>query len=81
MALAWAYQAFLLSFTNSKILRKLIVIFTRFTSFYFKYFDYFLIEKPGAFDAASGYYFIGQKTNNILSDRQLIQLYKGAMQD
>jgi SAM-dependent methyltransferase len=81
MALAWAYQAFLLSFTSSKILRKLIVIFTRFTSFYFKYFDYFLIEKPGAFDAASGYYFIGQKTNHILSDRQLIQLYKGAMQD
>ncbi len=79
MALAWSYRYFLLSFTKSKILRKLILTFTSLTSFYLKYFDYFLINKTGVFDSASGYYFIGKKSDHILSDRELITLYKGAL--
>jgi SAM-dependent methyltransferase len=78
MALAWSYQYFLLSFTSSKVLRDLIKVFTRLTAFWLKYFDYYLIDRPGALDAASGYYFIGQKTDTILSDRELIGYYRGA---
>jgi uncharacterized protein YbaR (Trm112 family)/SAM-dependent methyltransferase len=78
MALAWSYQSFLLSFTTSKPLRSLLVGLVRLTAFYFKYFDYLTIDKPGTLDAAAGYYFIGRKSDQILADRDLIKLYKGA---
>jgi SAM-dependent methyltransferase/uncharacterized protein YbaR (Trm112 family) len=77
MALAWSYQYFLLSFTTSKILRRMLTIFARFTSFYLKYFDYYLIDKPGTLDAASGYYFMGMKSDRTLTDKDLIALYRG----
>lgn len=78
MALAWSYQYFLLSFTTSRRLRSLIRIFSCLSAFFLKYFDHFLIEKPGAIDAASGFYFIGRKQNFALSDHDLTKLYKGA---
>lgn len=78
-ALAWSYQYFLLSFFESKILRKLTRAFARLTSFYLQYFDYFLINKPGAFDAASGYYFMGRKGGDILDDKELLALYRGSI--
>jgi SAM-dependent methyltransferase len=78
MALAWSYQYFLLSFTNSRPLRALIRAFAALTSFYLKYFDYYLIDKTAAFDAASGCYFMGRKEGHMLSDRELIGYYKGA---
>ncbi len=78
-ALAWSYQYFFLSFTKNLYLRKFIYIFAAITSFYLKYFDYLLIDKDAALDAASGYYFMGQKSLNVLSDRELIMLYKGTL--
>ncbi|MCL1472413.1 methyltransferase domain-containing protein [Argonema antarcticum] len=77
MALAWSYQYFLLSFVNNKTGKALVKGFARLTSFWLKYFDYYLIDKPGAFDAASGYYFMGKKSDRVLSDQELLQLYKG----
>lgn len=77
MALAWSYRYFLLSFTTSSFLRRLIGIFVRLTSFYLPYLDYFLIDNPGTLDAASAYYFIGRKSNCVLSDRDLIKLFRG----
>ena len=55
MALAWSYRYFMLSFFESKFLRNLIIIFTSYTSFFLKYFDIFLVNKNGSFDAASGF--------------------------
>lgn len=80
MALAWSYRYFLLSFTTSRFLRRLIGIFARLTSFFLPYLDYFLIDNPGALDAASAYYFIGRKSDCVLSDRELIKMYKGLNQ-
>ena len=80
MALAWSYQYFLLSFTTSRLLRALVRVFAGLTSFYLKYFDHYLIDKPGTLDAASGYFFMGRKGEQALSDRDLIKLYKGAGQ-
>jgi uncharacterized protein YbaR (Trm112 family) len=77
MALAWSYRSFLQSFTTSTIINRLLTIFAQITSFFLKYFDYFLISKPGAFDAASGYYFLGRKSNKSLSNKELIQQFKG----
>lgn len=79
MALAWSYKYFLQSFTASKKMRRLIGKFAALTSFYLKYLDYYLIDKPQTLDAASGYYFIGEKNESILSDRELITMYKGAV--
>ncbi len=77
MALAWTYQYFLLSFFQKEAIRKIVKIFARFTSFWLKYLDYFLINQPGAYDSASGYYFLGIRSEQNLSDRELIQQYKG----
>jgi hypothetical protein len=80
MALAWSYQYFLLSFITSSFLRRFIDAFARLTSFFLAYLDYAVIDKPGTLDAASGYYFIGKKSNRVLSDKSLIRLYKGLNQ-
>ncbi|HEY5534871.1 MAG TPA: methyltransferase domain-containing protein [Ignavibacteria bacterium] len=77
MALAWAYSYFIYSFTNSKVIRKLLYPIVNLTSFFLKYFDHYLINKPGALDAASGYFFFGQKSSIPLTDIELLKLYRG----
>ena len=81
MALAWAYQYFLLSFVQSKPARALAVAFARLTGFWLKYLDYYLIRKPGALDAASAYYFLGMKARLCLSDREIVLQYKGIQKE
>jgi len=76
--LVWSYQYFLLSFTENKMMRNLIKAFVRATSFWVKYLDHYLINKPGALDDASSYYFIGRKNTLALSDEELIKEYRGA---
>lgn len=77
MALSWSWQYFLLSFVTSRLARRLVRIFAAFTSFFLKYFDYFLIDKRGAFDAASGYYFMGKKSEHVISDVDLLDFFRG----
>jgi SAM-dependent methyltransferase len=79
MALAWAYSHFIFSFFSSKKMRKFLIPFTSFTSFFWKYFDYILIDKPGTLDAASGYFFLGSKSESILDDRELLKQYRGLL--
>lgn len=78
VALAWSYKYFLLSFTKNPFMRKVLKLFAHLTSFCLKYFDYLLSRRKEAYDAASGFYFLGEKTDKTLSDRELIKLYKGA---
>jgi SAM-dependent methyltransferase/uncharacterized protein YbaR (Trm112 family) len=77
-ALANSCQCFLMSFTKSKLIKKMISILTRYALFYFKYFDY-LSDDSSAIDYAFDYYFIGKKSSHTLSDKELIKLYRGAM--
>lgn len=77
MALAWSYTYFLRSFATSRVVGLLLTMFAHTTSFFFKYFDYYLINKPGSYDAASGYFFIGKKSNNCIADKELIKQFKG----
>ncbi|MFN8473388.1 MAG: methyltransferase domain-containing protein [Anaerolineae bacterium] len=78
-ALAWSYQYFLLGFATSKPMRALIRAFCRLTLFYLKYFDAYLGQRPGAFDASSGYFFMGRKSDRTLTDREVIRLYRGGI--
>ena len=77
MALSWSYTAFLRSFATSTILDRLLYNFAHLTSFFFKYFDYLLIDRPGSYDAASGYYFMGRKSDRCLTYEELIQQFQG----
>ncbi|MDZ4865649.1 MAG: methyltransferase domain-containing protein [Gemmatimonadota bacterium] len=79
MALAWAWQYFLLSFTARRLPRALLRGIAALTAFPLKYLDYFLIDTPGSLDAASGVYFLGRKSDAVLSDRALVKGYRGAM--
>ena len=78
MALAWSYQYFLVSFFDSKRKKQFARFFGSLTSFFFKYFDKYLVNKPGALDAASAFYFMGQKTELPLQDNELKSYYRGA---
>lgn len=77
MALAWSWQYFLLSFTSAPRLRTLLRVFARLTSFWLKYLDRFTIDSKGTLDAASSYYFLGRRSNQTVSDRELLQMFRG----
>jgi uncharacterized protein YbaR (Trm112 family) len=77
MVLAWSYCYFLQSFFTNQTLGQIAWAFGSFTGFWLKYFDYFLLDKPTAFDAASSYFFIGKKSEEVLSDEDLIAGYRG----
>lgn len=75
MALAWAWQYFLWSFSSRPMTRRILLFIARWTSFFWKYADYALVCRPRALDAASGYYFMGRRSHEAISDRELIALY------
>lgn len=77
MALAWSYWYFLRSFVKSGFARRAVYAFASFTSFWLKYFDYYLIDNPCTVDAASSFYFWGRRSTHTLSDQELITLFKG----
>ncbi len=79
MALAWSFQYFLLSFTKSKKMRTVVILFSSVLCFFWKYFDYYLVNKKCALDSASGFYFLGKKSKKILTDKELIRGYKGCV--
>ena len=80
MALAYAYQYFLLSFAAAKAARKLIYAFARLTGWFWKYFDYCLVSRPQALDAASGLYFLGRKEDGPpITDREIAASYRGGL--
>jgi len=81
MALACSYMNFLLSFFKSKYLRSAVKVFVRLTVWWLKYIDYYLAKKPGAYDAALEYYFMGRKNDKTLSDKEILEAYKGAQTD
>jgi SAM-dependent methyltransferase len=75
-ALAWSYQYFLLAlFGYTQRLRFLIKFFARITGFWLKYFDYLTQHNIRDDDGASGFYFIGTKSTEQLSDKVLINYY------
>jgi len=76
-ALAWSWHYFLLSFARSRRTRKVLQVAGRLSGFWLKYLDAFLCKRPGAYDAASGVYFLGRKSDQALGDRELVAGYRG----
>jgi hypothetical protein len=75
MALAWSYRYFLLSLSRSKRVRTILDAFARTTSFFLPCLDRRILSNPRSPDAASGFYFIRQKSDTVLPDRELMRLY------
>jgi len=77
--LHWSIRYFMLSFVKSKTVISLVQGLSRCTLFWLKYLDYLVLDKPGTLDGASGFYFLGRKSDKVLSDRELIGLYRGVL--
>ena len=76
-ALAWSYLYFLLSFSSNKFAKLFLAGFAFLTSFWIKYFDYYLINRVDSLDAASAYYFIFKKLMVPVDKDNIINDYKG----
>jgi SAM-dependent methyltransferase len=76
-ALAWSYEYLLASVPRSRRGRQASTVIGRLTSWWLKYLDLALIDRPGALDAAFGVYFLGTKADTALSDRELVRQYRG----
>jgi len=74
--LAWSYFYFLRSFARSKRGVDIAAAVARLTGFWLRYVDFFLVDRPAAQDGAWGYFFLGRRSDNVLSDRDLIAIYK-----
>ena len=56
---------------------KILYAFSSITSFFWKYFDYYLKKKSNSIDSASGVFFMGYKKDGyLLKDKDLIKLYE-----
>ena len=78
-ALAWSIVYFVTSFSRGTKSRRLLNSLSRLVVFWLKYLDKFLATRPAATDAAAGVFFIGRKSSQELSDRELIRQYRGAL--
>ena len=75
-ALAWAWVHFWTTFPRSPYDKAVARIGASLTGCWIKYLDWFLLDRRGSWDAASAYYFLGRKTDQPLTDRELVSLYR-----
>ena len=74
MSLAWSIVFFARALGGkSSLLRDLFGAAARLLTFWLKYLDPMLLKRPGGVDAASATFFLGQKSDETLSDRALVQ--------
>jgi SAM-dependent methyltransferase len=79
VALGWSIRYFAKSLTNIKLIRVFFDVSVSFLFFWLKYIDLIKLKNNGTFDGASGFYFIGEKSDTILTDKELIKLFKGIL--
>jgi uncharacterized protein YbaR (Trm112 family) len=76
-SLAWAWRYFLASWTRSPRLAKVLAVIGRITAFLFELTDHLDSGRPGALDGASCVYYLGTRSEAVVSDRDLIAGYRG----
>jgi len=76
--LAWTLENFVLAFLEGPKSRLAAKALVRLAVFWMKYFDFFLVNKQAAFDAASCTYFLGRKREQAVPDEEIIRGYRGA---
>lgn len=76
VALGWSIRTFLCSFTNNRYLKYLLGFFVSLLFFWLKWLDYIIEYLGNANEGASGFYFVGMKSDVKLSDLDLINVFK-----
>lgn len=74
---AWAYEHLWLSFARGRRSWTVLKLIGRLSGFWFKYLDLIAPQRSGVFDCASGFYFLGRKAERPISDREIIEGYRG----
>lgn len=76
-ALAWTFEYWLTSFSETKAIRAALGVLARLLAIPVKYSDALLMNKRGSWDAASAFYFLGRLQETPLDDRALLRGYRG----
>lgn len=74
-SLTWTLKDFVVALAPSRNSKAIAGFMVHLLFFWIRYFDYLLINKRSAFDAASGFFFLGRKSDQTLTDKQIIALY------
>jgi SAM-dependent methyltransferase len=78
MSLAWAIRGFALAFLGrSWLARAAVDRLVSLSTFWLKYLDPFLVERPGGIDAASGTFFLGRRREHPVPDCEIIAGFRG----
>ncbi len=77
MALSSSYRYFLRSLVHTPMGRTLTDAMGKLTSFWLAHLDEGIAENEGSFDAASSFYFLGRRSEKVVSDREIIDHYRG----
>ena len=76
--LVWTLERFMMSFARSTAMQRGLKWVTRMLFFPLKYADYLTARNAASWDNASGFWFFGRKSDQVLSDETLIGLYRGS---
>lgn len=74
-SLTWTIKAFAVALVPTRNLKAIAGFLVHLCFFWLKYLDYFLIKNREAYDAASGFYFLGQKSDVVLGDKEIVAQY------
>ena len=76
MALSWSMHYLLRSLSTNGLYRKALALGLPFLLFWLKYADLLLARRPGAVEAASGTYFLGDKTGAGRDEETILRLWR-----
>lgn len=79
MVLAWSWSHFLMSFASTRRGRAWMKVLASFTGFWLPRMDRWIGRRPCAVDSASGVYFLGRRSLETMSDRDIIRGYRGCV--
>jgi SAM-dependent methyltransferase/uncharacterized protein YbaR (Trm112 family) len=80
MALAWMVVWFFMTLGGrSRVARAVARGVVPFFVFWLPLLDRYLVDKPGAYDAASGTFFLGRRRADAVPDEEIIRGYRGAV--
>lgn len=80
MSLAWMVVWFFMALAGgSRVARAAARGVVPFFVFWLPHLDRYLVDKPGAYDAASGTFFLGRRRPDAVPDQEIIRGYRGAV--
>jgi SAM-dependent methyltransferase/uncharacterized protein YbaR (Trm112 family) len=78
MALGWSVWYLLRTIALTRRGRGIAFLFARVVFWWLKHLDRWLVDRPGAVDAASGTFFLGRRRDVPVSDQAILASYRGA---